>query len=57
MAGVRMIPYSFGASFTSIIGGLIIAKTGKYRPVIWGAWAVMVVGYGLLILLDEHSSV
>jgi hypothetical protein len=32
MAGVRMLPYSLGASVTSALGGGIIARTGSYRP-------------------------
>jgi hypothetical protein len=54
---VRMIPYSFASSITSIIGGLLIAKTGRYRVIIWVAWAIMVLGYGLLTMLSERSSV
>lgn len=50
-----MLPYSFGASITSILGGLIISRTGKYRVLIWVAWAIMVVGYGLMIRLDDQS--
>jgi hypothetical protein len=54
---VRMIPYSFASSITSVIGGLLIAKTGRYRVIIWVAWAIMVLGYGLLTMLNERSSV
>jgi hypothetical protein len=52
-----MIPYSFASSITSVIGGLLIAKTGRYRVIIWVAWAIMVLGYGLLTMLNERSSV
>lgn len=51
-----MLPYSFGASVTSIIGGLTISRTGSYRVIIWSAWAVMILGYGLMIRLDDTSN-
>ena len=51
-----MLPYSLGASFTSVIGGIVISRTGKYRPSIWISWAVMVLGSGLMIRLDEDSN-
>jgi MFS family permease len=57
MAGVRMLPYSLGASITSALGGVVISKTGSYRPLMIGSYAVMCLGHGLMIMLDEHSSV
>ncbi|TGO48738.1 hypothetical protein BCON_0231g00220 [Botryotinia convoluta] len=36
--------------------GLIIAKTGRYRPSIWVGWAISTLGLGLLILLKESTS-
>lgn len=52
-----MLPYSFGASLTSVVGGIAISRTGSYRPIMWVSWAIMVLGYGLMILLDERSNV
>lgn len=55
-AGVKMLPYSLGAALFSAISGIIVTKTGRWRPVMWFAWVVMVLGYGLMIQLDENSN-
>ncbi|KAH7913996.1 major facilitator superfamily domain-containing protein [Hygrophoropsis aurantiaca] len=56
-AGIRMIPYSFGTAIMSVASGIIVSRTGSYRPVMWAAWGVMTVGWGLMIMLDNTSSV
>lgn len=35
MSGVRMIPYSLGASLVAIASGQVVSRTGQYRPTIW----------------------
>ncbi|KAI6045676.1 MFS general substrate transporter [Pisolithus marmoratus] len=55
-SGIRMIPYSLGGALLSILSGLVVSRTGSYRPVMWGAWAVMTVGWGLMIMLDSTSN-
>lgn len=52
---LRMIPFSLGASITSVISGVLCTRTGKYRPIIWFAYATMVLGWGLMTTLDDHS--
>ncbi|EJD03251.1 MFS general substrate transporter [Fomitiporia mediterranea MF3/22] len=56
MAGVRQLPLSLGSSLMAIISGIIVAKTGRYRPVMWAGWTVMTLGFGLLIMLEENTS-
>jgi hypothetical protein len=51
-----MIPFSLGASLTSVIGGVTVTRLGAYRAIIWGSWATMVLGWGLMTTLDDHSS-
>ena len=51
-----MIPYSLGASLTAILSGVIVARSGKYRAITWGAWAMMTLGWGLMTTLDDHSN-
>lgn len=36
--------------------GFVVARTGSYRPIIWGAWAVMTLGWGLMTMLDSTSN-
>ncbi|KAL5523988.1 hypothetical protein ACEPAG_8161 [Sanghuangporus baumii] len=57
MAGVRQLPLSLGSSFMAIVSGLIVAKTGRYRPVMWVGWSVMTLGLGLLIMLEDDTSI
>ncbi|KAF9013990.1 major facilitator superfamily domain-containing protein [Cyathus striatus] len=55
-AGVQMLPYSLGGAGMSAVSGIIVSRTGQYRPVMWVALAVFTVGMGLMTMLDSHSS-
>lgn len=55
-AGIRMIPFSFGGALFSTAAGLITSKTGRWRPVVWFAWCMMLVGYGIMTMLSDTSS-
>ncbi|KIJ16695.1 hypothetical protein PAXINDRAFT_168194, partial [Paxillus involutus ATCC 200175] len=55
-AGVRMIPFSLGTSIISVVSGLILSKSGKYRVIMWVSYAVMTLGMGLMITLDYTSN-
>lgn len=55
MAGVRQLPFSLGSSGMAAISGVLVAKTGRYRPIMWAGWATMTLGYGLLIMLEENT--
>ncbi|KAJ6547701.1 major facilitator superfamily domain-containing protein [Mycena capillaripes] len=54
-AGVRMLPYSLGAAIVSAGSGQVVTRIRAYRPVIWFAWPVMTLGFGLMIMLDDKS--
>ncbi|KAJ7285974.1 MFS general substrate transporter [Mycena rebaudengoi] len=54
-AGVRMLPYSLGSAMVSAFSGQIVARLKQYRPVIWFAWPVMTLGFGLMIMFDERT--
>ncbi|KAJ7661600.1 major facilitator superfamily domain-containing protein [Mycena polygramma] len=56
-SGVLIIPFSLLSSLTSGLGGYIVSRMGDYRPVMWISYAVMAIGYGLMIMLDERSSI
>ncbi|KAH9842760.1 major facilitator superfamily domain-containing protein [Rhodofomes roseus] len=56
MSGVRMLPYSLGSSIMSVVSGQIVARTGRWRPVMWVSWGMFTLGYGLMIMLSESSS-
>ncbi|KAJ7271912.1 MFS general substrate transporter [Mycena haematopus] len=54
-AGVRMLPFSLGAAIVSASSGQVVTRIKAYRPVIWWAWPVMTLGFGLMITLDDKS--
>ncbi|KAH9066301.1 MFS general substrate transporter [Lactarius vividus] len=55
-AGIRMIPFSLGAAVISAVAGITVTRMGTYRGIIWAAWAIMILGWGLMITLDDHSN-
>lgn len=52
----RSIPFSFGVAAMSAAGGLIVSGLGAYRGTIWAAWALTILGCGLMTMLDDHSN-
>jgi EmrB/QacA subfamily drug resistance transporter len=55
-AGLQLTPMMAGLLFTSIVGGQIISRTGRYRAFPIVGTAVATVGMGLLTLLDVHTT-
>lgn len=56
-SGVRMLPFSLCSSVTSSVCGIIVARTGSYRPMMWFGWIVMTLGWGLMIMLDNTTTI
>ena len=55
-SGLLMLPLMGGVLVMSIIGGRIITRTGRYKPIVVIGCGSAAIGMGLLSLLDEHSS-
>ncbi|KAI9574223.1 MFS general substrate transporter [Boletus coccyginus] len=55
-AGIKMLSFSLGTSFISVVSGLAMSKTGRYRLIIWVAYVTLTLGLGLMIMLDYKSS-
>ncbi|KAG4026726.1 hypothetical protein MFRU_037g00370 [Monilinia fructicola] len=55
-SGIGLFPMTFTTAPAAVVVGLIIAKTGRYRPSIWVGWAISTIGIGLLVLLKESTS-
>lgn len=53
---IRMLPYSLGSSLTSALAGYSVSRFKAYRPIIWTGFFTMTLGLGLMILLDDRSS-
>src|SRR5690606_25350430 len=51
-SGMILIPQSVAMILTSIIVGLLISKTGRYRPFLIAGGIIMVIGYVLLVALE-----
>ncbi|KAH9928566.1 MFS amino acid permease [Epithele typhae] len=56
MAGVWTLPFSLAASFSSIITGQIISRTGYWVPIEWISMAIATLGFGLMTMLDDNSN-
>ncbi|KAL0946650.1 hypothetical protein HGRIS_012844 [Hohenbuehelia grisea] len=55
-AGVWMLPFSMGGALFSAVSGIVVSRTGQYRYVMWVAWAIFTLGYGLMSRLDDTSN-
>ncbi|KAJ1304324.1 hypothetical protein OPQ81_005483 [Rhizoctonia solani] len=56
LAGIKMFPFSLGGALVAIVSGLVVARLRKYRSTMWFSWPVMTLGFGLLIMFDEKTS-
>ncbi|KAG8167432.1 hypothetical protein KVR01_003121 [Diaporthe batatas] len=55
-SGVNLLAIIIPLMPAGIAGGLIIAKTGRYKPTMIAGHALLALGAGLLVTLDAHSS-
>jgi EmrB/QacA subfamily drug resistance transporter len=55
-SGIRMLPYSLCGALMSAVAGIVVTRTGSYRPTMWFGWSVMTLGWGLMIMLDSTST-
>jgi hypothetical protein len=49
LSGVYLLPWALSFSVTSLVTGILIKKSGKYLPPLWGGLVVMILGFGLFI--------
>jgi hypothetical protein len=55
-AGIDLLPTILALLPGAIIGGLLLSKFGRYKPILVFCFALIVVGFGVFTLLDENSS-
>ncbi|MGP9537667.1 MDR family MFS transporter [Brachybacterium sp. AOP43-C2-M15] len=55
-SGMILVPQSVAMILTSIVVGLLISRTGRYKPFLLLGGVVMVIGYGLLASLSYGDS-
>jgi MFS family permease len=54
-SGLAVFPESLTVAPTSLIVGILVAKTGKFKWSIVGGWILTTLGTGLLLLLDANT--
>ncbi|OJJ38669.1 hypothetical protein ASPWEDRAFT_735227 [Aspergillus wentii DTO 134E9] len=57
LAGVALFPETFTVAPSTILIGILISKTGKYRWGIWSGWAITTLGFGLMCLIQVDTSI
>ncbi|CAF3441822.1 hypothetical protein QX201_011447 [Fusarium graminearum] len=54
-AGVAVLPFTGTVAPAAVVVGLLITKTGTYRPFIWAGWTLVPLGMGLMMLLEKDT--
>jgi len=57
IAGVALFPATFTVAPMSVLTGILVTKTGRYRWSIWSGWTIATLGLGLMILLDVGTKI
>jgi len=55
-SGIAIFPFTFTTAPAAVVTGLIITKTGRYRPSLWIGWFLTTLGMGLLIYLKQETN-
>ncbi|RAL58192.1 hypothetical protein DID88_002327 [Monilinia fructigena] len=57
ISGVAVLPETSFVAPMSVIIGVLVAKTGRYRWALWSGWVLATFGAGLLYLLEPKTSI
>ncbi|KAI0470114.1 major facilitator superfamily domain-containing protein [Xylariaceae sp. FL0804] len=57
ISGVGLLPTVLLSVVTGAIAGIILTKTGRYRPLHILAFAFIALGFGLFTRFDQHTSI
>ncbi|KAI0332875.1 iron permease [Cubamyces sp. BRFM 1775] len=57
ISGLYLLPTALCISPSATIQGIIVSRTGTYRLITVVGWAAMLIGVGLMTLLDADSSI
>lgn len=55
-SGIMLLPTILALLPAAILGGVLLTKFGRYKPILVTSFALIVVGFGLFSTLDETSS-
>lgn len=56
MSGVALFPETFTVAPSSLVVGILITVTGRYRWAVWGGWAITTIGLGIMWLIKVQTS-
>ena len=57
IVGIAVFPETFTVTPASIIVGVVVSKTGRYRWAIWSGWLLTILGMGLLYFLTPTTTI
>lgn len=57
ITGVAIFPETFTVAPASVIVGIVVSITGRYRWALWSGWLLTILGTGLLYLMDVDTTV
>ena len=55
-SAIAIFPFTFTVAPAAVVVGLVITKTGHYRPSLWIGWFLTALGMGLLICLNQSTN-
>ncbi|KAF2485971.1 major facilitator superfamily domain-containing protein [Neohortaea acidophila] len=55
-SGIATLPIFGGSLLFSILGGVLLSKTGKYKPIHLAGFAILVIAFGLFSLFNHTTS-
>lgn len=41
----------------AVVASILVRRTGRYRPQMWFGWVMVIIGLGLLSLVDIHTTI
>ncbi|KAI9875141.1 MAG: hypothetical protein M1830_008826 [Pleopsidium flavum] len=56
VSGIAIFPETFTVAPASVVVGILITISGRYRWAIWGGWVLTTLGCGILYLLDVNTT-
>ncbi len=56
LTGVALLPISVGLAPSAAVVGVVVTRRGTWRWAVWLGWIINSFGAGLLILLDQNTS-
>jgi MFS family permease len=57
LSGIAIFPFTFTVAPAAVVVGLVVTKTGRYRPSLWIGWFLTTLGMGLLIYLQKSTNI